>query len=276
MTAQHYICDNTKPSTHTDVLLQRLKCATEQASAVFGADVCSGYQRNKPVRKPTSLADIVTEAVALRNQTQLSALAFLRRNDATSSIMDLGNPPSQTNLNNNRAVDSDEHISRTLPRRVSGDFSSDPYQDSRDEKWNDQFLQLKAFKAEHGHCNVPQDFPQNQKLARWVRRQRYQHNHMPKHLSQRRREKLDQIGFVWDAQELLWRTRFQELKEFTLIHGHCDVPYNYSLNRKLPRWVKCQRRQFKLLKEGKPSCMTKERIQLLEGLGLRWVQKRAH
>jgi hypothetical protein len=145
------------------------------------------------------------------------------------------------------------------------------------EKWDAQFNELLAFKAQHGHCRVPQNYEGNPALSHWVKRQRYQYKCKREGkvsgISESRIQRLEQIGFVWDAQELLWQTRFDELKVFRLKHGHCNVPYNYDLNRKLPTWIKCQRRQYKLRHEEQPSNMTRERIDLLHGLEFKWGQR---
>ena len=41
----------------------------------------------------------------------------------------------------------------------------------------------------------------------------------------------------------------------------------------LGSWVAVQRREYKLLMEGKPSRLTKERIRRLEGIGFEWVEE---
>jgi hypothetical protein len=47
-----------------------------------------------------------------------------------------------------------------------------------EEKWNEHLQQMCEFKSEHGHCLVPHTFPENQHLARWVKRQRRQYKLM--------------------------------------------------------------------------------------------------
>mmetsp|Transcript_22005 Transcript_22005/g.33394 ORF Transcript_22005/g.33394 Transcript_22005/m.33394 type:complete len:176 (-) Transcript_22005:596-1123(-) len=48
-----------------------------------------------------------------------------------------------------------------------------------------------------------------------------------------------------------WQERFEELKEFTQVHGHCLVPHTYPEHPELARWVKRQRYQYGLLNQGK-------------------------
>eukprot|EP00980_Cylindrotheca_fusiformis_P019765 scaffold6927_cov93-Cylindrotheca_fusiformis.AAC.3 len=156
-------------------------------------------------------------------------------------------------------------------RRTSRDYEApatlDPRQSTYDKKWDDHYNQLVAFKEEHGHCRVPQKYEPNGALSQWVKRQRYHRKCKPRYISESRIRKLDDLGFVWDAQDQLWQTRFEELKAYKLKHGNCNVPYKYEGNQKLGTWVKCQRRQFKLLQQGQSSNLTSERISLLQGLG---------
>jgi hypothetical protein len=69
-----------------------------------------------------------------------------------------------------------------------------------------------------------------------------------------------------------WENRLSELAYYRKIHGHCNVPHNYSENPKLANWVKKQRRKYRLHLEGKTSPMTPLRIQKLESLGFEWIR----
>jgi hypothetical protein len=81
---------------------------------------------------------------------------------------------------------------------------------------------------------------------------------------------LEEIGFVWDSQGATWGERLEELKEFRSIYLHCNVPSNFRENSQLAIWVKCQRRQYRLLMEGKASNMTPRRLRDLEAVGAEW------
>jgi hypothetical protein len=67
-----------------------------------------------------------------------------------------------------------------------------------------------------------------------------------------------------------WKQRFEELFEFHQEYGHCCVRSHWPQNAPLAQWVKRQRSQYKLKKEGKHSNMTNEREKALEDLGLVW------
>jgi hypothetical protein len=64
-----------------------------------------------------------------------------------------------------------------------------------------------------------------------------------------------------------WEDRLSEFADFRRIHGHCNVPYNYSKNTKLTRWVITQMTNYNKHRQGKTSSMTTYRIQALERLG---------
>jgi hypothetical protein len=67
-----------------------------------------------------------------------------------------------------------------------------------------------------------------------------------------------------------WEDRLSELADFFNIHGHCNVPRNYSENFKLGKWVANQRSSYRLKVKGKASSMTLSRIQELESIGFEW------
>jgi hypothetical protein len=43
------------------------------------------------------------------------------------------------------------------------------------ENWSLRFKEVKQFVEGHGHCVIPHDYPSNQVLSRWAKRQRYQY-----------------------------------------------------------------------------------------------------
>ena len=74
-----------------------------------------------------------------------------------------------------------------------------------------------------------------------------------------------------DYQAKLWYERLDELKEFHRTYGHCNVPHTWTENKKLAQWVKRQRYQYKLFHAtGKHSAMSKERVDILNGMGFVW------
>jgi len=73
-----------------------------------------------------------------------------------------------------------------------------------------------------------------------------------------------------DSAEHAWKCQFAKLANYKRIHGHCSVPARYHEDAKLGHWVMTQRRQFNLMKRGKASSMTVERIKFLNELGFSW------
>merc|ERR1719384_437303 len=68
-----------------------------------------------------------------------------------------------------------------------------------------------------------------------------------------------------------WNIHLEELIAFKRKNGHCLVPHTYPPNPHLARWVKRQRRQYKLKMRGEGhSTMTQERIDILNSEGFTW------
>jgi hypothetical protein len=81
-------------------------------------------------------------------------------------------------------------------------------------------------------------------------------------------QKLESLSF---SQGAGWEDRLSELSDYRKLHGHCNVPRNYSENIELGLWVKRQTINYRLLQEGKTSPMSALRIQALESLGFKWT-----
>lgn len=67
-----------------------------------------------------------------------------------------------------------------------------------------------------------------------------------------------------------WQQFFLELVEFKKRRGNCLVPHYYTKNPALARWVKRQRYQYNLRRQGKKSSITHDRIRMLEKIGFVW------
>ena len=150
---------------------------------------------------------------------------------------------------------------------------------SRNTKWKQSYSELLTYKREYGNCIVPRGFDFNPRLAVWVAEQRKQYKlHIdgrPSSITQERIEMLDQIAFVWNAQEAAWDRHIADLKSFKDEYGDCLVPINHKKYPKLGLWVKEQRRHYNFLKRGKPSHMTFERFDELDTLKFCWDTQHA-
>jgi hypothetical protein len=78
------------------------------------------------------------------------------------------------------------------------------------------------------------------------------------------------LGVIRHAHFEQWNQRYNELVEFHKELKHCLVPLNWTRNVSLAHWVKRQRYQFRVKREGKHSTMTAERQAALEKLGFVW------
>ena len=142
------------------------------------------------------------------------------------------------------------------------------------EQWDERFEELCEFHKKNGHCQVQNTQTESRPLARWVKRQRYQYRlrmeGKPSAMTNERAKALEDLGFIWDSHSAAWDERLKELVEFKNTHRHCNVPSNYTANPSLASWVKSQRRQYKLFREGQPSTMTINRIIELEKISFEW------
>eukprot|EP00538_Stauroneis_constricta_P012921 CAMPEP_0119559046 /NCGR_PEP_ID=MMETSP1352-20130426/11777_1 /TAXON_ID=265584 /ORGANISM="Stauroneis constricta, Strain CCMP1120" /LENGTH=589 /DNA_ID=CAMNT_0007606601 /DNA_START=224 /DNA_END=1993 /DNA_ORIENTATION=- len=147
------------------------------------------------------------------------------------------------------------------------------------KQWTRMYEELVVFHDLHGHCQVPNKYSANPTLAGWTKRQRYQYKNKrdgkPSTMTDERVTALEKLGFIWESQGLSWNDRFHDLIAYKSKHGHCNVPSTYPHNPKLATWTKHQRRHFKLLKLGRSSNMTPERISMLNRVGFIWVARKA-
>ena len=122
--------------------------------------------------------------------------------------------------------------------------------------WQQRYGELKSFKNDHGHCNVPRRWVTNPQLAKWVNKQRQEWK--SKRMPADRIDLLGQIGFMWEPFKGIWHQRYGELKSFQTEHGHCNVPKGYDKYPKLLEWVLWQHRRNNI-----PT----DQINLLEQIG---------
>jgi len=77
--------------------------------------------------------------------------------------------------------------------------------DSHKAVWAERLEELKEFKKQYKHCNVPSRYKPNHQLAIWVKRQRRQWKNkidrLPNCMTDERQRALEAIGFVWDMKK---------------------------------------------------------------------------
>ena len=161
-----------------------------------------------------------------------------------------------------------------------------------DKQWDAMFERLLKFKEDNGHVLVPKRYPPDMKLGQWIATQRIQYKKLmagtstkgeddselaasgePKkeeeasnRLTEQRRKKLEDAGFVWSAKEgekglggtgkitrnsydNQWDAMYDRLAAFKEENGHCLVPKRYAADPKLGTWCDTQRVQKKKLEK---------------------------
>jgi hypothetical protein len=172
----------------------------------------------------------------------------------------------RTNMAKNASQNSEsisDKISFDMPVSVDAEFSSalrTVLVEASTASWEFWFGLLEKFNRREGHSRVPQSHKEGKyNLGAWVSEQR----RISSGISSERKERLQDLGFIWDTKSADWENGFKKLVQFREIEGHCRVPANYELERfKLGIWVSGQRsRQNRLTSEFK---------QKLDDLGFVW------
>jgi hypothetical protein len=78
-----------------------------------------------------------------------------------------------------------------------------------------------------------------------------------------RRQRLDELGFVWDPFDADWEDGLEHLRAFVNEHKHCQVPHQYKSpdGYNLGNWVSNKRRR---------GPVSAERKARLDALGFEW------
>jgi len=137
-------------------------------------------------------------------------------------------------------------------------FVWDPYE----ADWEEGVRYLKMYKEREGHCRVPISHEENGfRLGQWVSVQRHNKRRGDTAL---RRQRLDELGFVWDPHEADWKEGFKRLQAYVKEYKHCRVPRQYKSpdGYNLGQWVSNQRQRS--------SIVSPERKAQLAALGFDW------
>jgi hypothetical protein len=157
------------------------------------------------------------------------------------------------------------------PKKKQGQ-SNREFVDPQD--FNAMVFEALLYRANKGDLHVASNDSEHGDLFAWMQEQRrqfklYQEDPDSSTLNADQIKVLDSLGFHWHTRgEEHWNRQYALLKQFQQENGHCLVP---RVGRdKLGDFVTEQRRQYKLLREGKPSRMTVKRKAMLDELGFCW------
>ena len=130
------------------------------------------------------------------------------------------------------------------------------------DAWEKRYRELSDYQKMHGHIDRLQILRDHHQLGLWVQSQRSRQDS----ISADRKQKLDQIGFEWekeDINEKRWQQMYKRLRVYQEQHGHCRVKKHEDF--KLSVWVQKN-------KQGKAT-LSVERREKLGQLGFKWANE---
>mmetsp|Transcript_24901 Transcript_24901/g.57461 ORF Transcript_24901/g.57461 Transcript_24901/m.57461 type:complete len:1213 (-) Transcript_24901:347-3985(-) len=158
---------------------------------------------------------------------------------------------------------------------AAGFFWGDP---TGQLSWRERYDDLVRYKEEHGDCLVPQTYPKNPPLGKWVSTQRVRYKQRlsgkKTAMTDERVRLLNDLGFHWGESSVTprtpWEDRFGDLLAYKATYGDTRVPLEFLPNPQLVHWVANQRKQYKKRIAGRASTMSDERLQALENVDFCW------
>ena len=131
-------------------------------------------------------------------------------------------------------------------------------------QWEQNFDLLVQYHEREHHCNVPSHHVEDgSKLGSWLHTQRRLFEKGD--LDEERRQRLEDLGVVWNMWEEQWEQNFDLLVQYHEREHHCNVPsHHVEDGSNLGKWLSNQRAEFK------KGDLDEERRQRLEDLGVVW------
>lgn len=131
-------------------------------------------------------------------------------------------------------------------------------------RWKMKFQQLCAYKELHGNTNAPKS---DKELGLWVQKQRHEYRKFKKN---ERMQMLLDSGLDFTRLPAEWNNIFSNKSDFKDFFGHTNVPKGYNQLSNL-LVGSSQRKEYNNGMNAKIySCMTPERIQMLESIDFVW------
>ena len=202
-----------------------------------------------------------------------------RHNSDDAGVMT--NPDSSAGI---RSKDMDNSTETGVTRKRNAEDSSNKSRKkgtaARTKRFEGRFKQLIDFIDEFGHCNVPVKYSVDPSLGQWCINTRCAYKKIQQGqttdriLTQDQIERLEEIGFKWNAHET-FEQRCHDLKAFKSQFGHCNVPWKYSVDPSLGQWCSTTRCAYNKIQQGKTPKrnLTQDQMERLEEIGFKWKLK---
>ncbi|MBR4745078.1 MAG: Helicase associated domain protein [Oscillospiraceae bacterium] len=134
------------------------------------------------------------------------------------------------------------------------------------ESWNVKYELAKQYYTEKENLLIPSSYETTEgiKLGMWISRQR--RDYFNNKLSKKKIELLEKIEMVWSVSDAQWFENYGIAKKYYIENGNLLIPLKYTTNSgiKIGSWIGSQRKQYKDRK------LSKDRIELLEKIGMLW------
>jgi hypothetical protein len=175
---------------------------------------------------------------------------------------------------------TDHKLSKAYMKRLEN--AGFEWNRSKKVPFDERLKDLMAFKAEFGHCNVPQTRSRNNKhlsLGYWCDNLRRSYKAIKegrspgRKLSKANIQRLENAGFEWNvSKKVPFDERLKDFMAFKAEFGHCNVPRTRSRNNKhlsLGYWCNDMRKAYKAIKDGRSpkTKLSKANMKRLEKAG---------
>jgi superfamily II DNA or RNA helicase len=126
--------------------------------------------------------------------------------------------------------------------------------DLRKARAEERLAELRQFKEDNGHLNVPKDCQEYPKLYTWTLgiqfayKQYLKSGKFTKSFDEDLFRQLVELEFPWNRLDLKWEEMFSRLVSYKNEHNHCNVPKEYDEDPELGSWCS---RQITLFNKGK-------------------------
>lgn len=201
---------------------------------------------NTPVSERDDCAELEADILRLLTDERLAEVASRRFNGETLAEITLSLGVTRERV---RQIEKQAKPWMTAPKETKQIEEVDgepelPVPEGLRRKWYEMYLRLQAYQAQHGSADVPNQWPEDPKLAAWVSNQRQKYK--KDELVSLQIELLEALGFSWSLRERgTWEDRLAELVAFKSQHGHFDVPTNYPPAPKLRQFIASTHYQYR-------------------------------